>query len=105
MVFQVKSGGVQRGDIAKLRGDMGREGAEMAVLLTLEPPTSAMQKEAKATGLYTHPLMQKNYERIQIVTIQEMLEKGSRLEIPLAHEVSKKADAAKKDQFSIEFDG
>jgi site-specific DNA-methyltransferase (adenine-specific) len=27
IIFQVKSGGVKRGDIATLRGDMGREGA------------------------------------------------------------------------------
>ncbi len=94
LVLQVKSGGVQRGDIAKLRGDMGREGAEMAVLITLEPPTSPMLKEAKAAGQYQHPLMQKRYDRIQIVTIKEMIEQGKRMDLPLNLEVLKKAQAA-----------
>jgi len=35
IIFQVKSGGVKRGDIATLRGDMGRENAALAVLITL----------------------------------------------------------------------
>ena len=36
MLLQVKSGGVTRGDIAKLRGDMAREGAELGTFITLE---------------------------------------------------------------------
>jgi site-specific DNA-methyltransferase (adenine-specific) len=39
IIFQVKSGGVKRGDIATLRGDMEREEAALAVLITLEEPT------------------------------------------------------------------
>jgi len=35
LIFQVKSGGVKRGDIATLRGDMGRENAALAILITL----------------------------------------------------------------------
>ena len=100
MVLQVKSGGVQRGDIAKLRGDMEREGAEMATLITLEEPTGPMKKEAKAAGQYQHPLMQRAYDRIQIVTIQEMVEQNKRLELPLNLDVLKtaQADATSKQQ-------
>jgi hypothetical protein len=36
IVFQVKSGGVSRKDIAMLRGDMEKENAALAVLITLE---------------------------------------------------------------------
>ncbi|MDP3880178.1 MAG: DNA methyltransferase, partial [Dehalococcoidales bacterium] len=54
IILQVKSGGVGRGDIAKLRGDMQRETAAMAVFITLEPPTAPMVNEAKAAGLYHH---------------------------------------------------
>jgi hypothetical protein len=36
IVFQVKSGGVSRKDIATLRGDMEKENAALAVLITLE---------------------------------------------------------------------
>ena len=94
LVLQVKSGGVQRGDIAKLRGDMEREKAEMATLITLEPSTAPMRKEAKAAGQYQHPLMQKAYDRIQIVTVQEILEENRRMDLPLNLEVLRKAQAA-----------
>jgi site-specific DNA-methyltransferase (adenine-specific) len=97
MVLQVKSGGVGRGDIAKLRGDMAREGAEMATLITLESATEPMRKEAKAAGLYPHPLMLKNYDRIKIVTVKEIIEENRRLELPMNLEVLKKAQAAVSD--------
>lgn len=87
MVFQVKSGGVGRGDVAKLRGDMDRAGAAMATLITLEPPTGPMIAEAKGTGQYRHELMGRNYDKIQIVTVQEIIEKHRRLELPLSKEV------------------
>ena len=84
MVFQVKSGGVSRGDIAKLRGDMDREGAAMATFITLENPTGPMIAEAKAVGQYNHQLMGRDYDKIQIVTIKQIVEQGLRLNIPLS---------------------
>ena len=39
VIFQVKSGAVKRSDIATLRGDMGRENAALAVLITLDEPS------------------------------------------------------------------
>ncbi len=97
IIFQVKSGSVGRGDIAKLRGDMEREGAVMAVFLTLEPPSGPMKTEAKGVGLYQHDLMGRNYDKIQIVTVQEMIEQGKRMDIPLSLEVLKKAQAVAQD--------
>jgi len=57
-----------------------------------------MRKEAKAAGLYPHPLMQKNYDKIQIVTVQEIIEENRRLELPMNLEVLKKAQAAGSDK-------
>ena len=93
IIFQVKSGGVGRGDIAKLHSDMLREGAAMAVFLTLEPPTGPMKAEAKGIGTYHHDLMGRSYDKVQIVTVQEIIEEGKRLEIPMSLEVLKKAQA------------
>jgi hypothetical protein len=78
MIFQVKSGGVNRKDIAALRGDMEREKAPMATLITLEEPTKAMKSEAKVAGLYTHELTGNTYDRIQIVTVRAIIEDGKR---------------------------
>jgi len=83
MIVQVKSGIVGRGDVAKLRGDMEREGAEMAILITLTQPTAPMTSEAKSAGFYHHELMGRDYNKIQIVTIQEMIEDDKKLDIPL----------------------
>ena len=91
IVFQVKSGNVGRGDIAKLNNDRQREGAELAVFLTLQDATKGMRDEASAAGFYAHPLMGKTYPRVQIVTIADMLQVGSRLDIPMSLEVLKSA--------------
>ena len=96
MVLQVKSGIVDRADIAQLRGDMKRDGAEMAILITLVKPTSKMTAEAKADGFYHHHLMDRDYDRIQIVTIQEIVEQGQRLDIPLLKETLRPSARPKK---------
>ena len=93
IVLQVKSGGVGRGDIAKLRGDMQREGAAMAFFITLETPTAPMVAEAKKVGSYYHEVMTRNYDAIRIVTVQDIIEHGVILDIPLSQEVLKKAQA------------
>jgi DNA methylase/Restriction endonuclease len=91
IVFQVKSGNVKRGDIATLRGDMEAEGAPLTVLISLEEPTKPMVVAAKAAGRYRHEMMGRDYDRISIVKIREILEDGKRLEIPMSMEVLKSA--------------
>lgn len=94
IIFQVKSGDVERGDIATLRGDMGREKAALAVLITLEQPTPPMIAEAKAAGQYRHETMGRSYDCISIVTVREIVEDQKRLEIPMSLEVLASAKAA-----------
>lgn len=93
MIFQVKSGKVQRADIATLNSDRIRESAEMAVFLTLEEPTKPMRDEALAAGIYHHELLHRDYPRIQIITVQALLD-GQRIELPLSVDVLKSARAA-----------
>ena len=83
IVIQVKSGNVNRSIIATLRGDMAREKAEIGILITLENPTKPMIDEAKKAGMYHSSLMGKKYDKIQIVTIQEIIEQWKKLEMPL----------------------
>jgi site-specific DNA-methyltransferase (adenine-specific) len=94
IIFQVKSGAVKRGDIATLRGDMGREDAALAILITLEEPSGPMIKEAKAAGQYQHETMGRSYDKISIVTIKQIVDEGKRLEIPMSLEVLKAAQKA-----------
>lgn len=91
IVFQVKSGHTDRKDIAALRGDMAREKAELGVLVTLEDPSKPMIREAKSAGQFKHEDMARRYDRISIVTVQQILEEGRRLEIPMSLDVLKAA--------------
>ena len=46
IIVQVKSGHVNRGQIATLKGDMEREKADIGLFVTLSPPTGPMQQDA-----------------------------------------------------------
>ena len=46
MIVQVKGGGVKRGDVATLPGDVNNQKAAGGILLTLEKPTKPMRDEA-----------------------------------------------------------
>ena len=94
VIFQVKSGGVKSPDIRDLHGVMHREGAVMGIFITLEEPTKPMQKEAMSAGTYHHELLNRDYPKIQIVTIQEMVEENKRADLPLGVEVLKAAQVA-----------
>jgi DNA modification methylase len=98
VIFQVKSGTVKRSDIATLRGDMGRENAELAVFITLEESTKPMRNEAMAAGVYHHALLNRDYPRIQIVTVREMIEETRRIDLPLSLEVLKSAATATTEE-------
>lgn len=92
IIYQVKSGKVQRNDIATLNSDRIREKAELAIFITLLPPTKAMLDEvASIEDKYSHPLLHKKFNRVQIVTIKDMMN-GERLELAHTQEVFKKAE-------------
>ena len=82
IVIQVKSGRVTRSQIATLKGDMEREKAEIGLFITLEPPTGPMQSEAASAGFYIpEHFPDAQYPRVQILTIEELLN-GGRAEYP-----------------------
>lgn len=98
MVIQVKSGGADRGTIAKLKGDMQREKAELALLITMDEPTKPMISEAKSVGVYEHALMGRSYDRIRIVTVREMIEQGARIDLPLSYAAIKPGNKTEGSQ-------
>jgi site-specific DNA-methyltransferase (adenine-specific) len=53
-----------------------------------------MVQEAKAAGQYVHQDMGRAYDKIGIVTIRDILQKGKRLEIPMSLEVLRAAQKA-----------
>ncbi len=85
IIVQVKSGNVQRNQIATLKGDMEREKAEMGLFITLNPPTRPMIQEAASAGVYAPKLLgetsDRQYPRLQILTIEDLLG-GSEVQYP-----------------------
>ena len=90
-VFQVKSGGANRSTIATLNSDRQREGAEFGFLITMDV-TKPMLSEASKVGKYKHPMLNREDDRIQIVTIVDILE-GKRLDLPMSRVIVKTAEA------------
>ncbi len=72
IIVQVKSGQVNAGTVRELEGTRKQEKAEIAVLLTLKPPTKPM-KEAVSGDYYVSALFpERRFPRLQILTIAEL---------------------------------
>ena len=83
IIVQVKGGGVNRGDAATLLGDVENQKAAGGVLVTLEKPTKQMRTEAADAGRYTSKLWHdKDYPRLQILTIEGLLNGTERIDAP-----------------------
>ena len=81
--MQVKGGGVNRGDVATLLGDVENQKAAGGVLITLDKPSKQMRAEAADAGRYSSKLWHdKDYPRIQILTVEGLLNSTERIDAP-----------------------
>jgi site-specific DNA-methyltransferase (adenine-specific) len=80
IIVQVKGGATNRGDIAKLKGDMDREDAPMGVLITLNEPTSEMKRETALAGEYQYS-SSTQFPKIQILSIKDWFD-GRNIKLP-----------------------
>jgi len=98
VLIQVKSGHVKSGDICDLRGVVEREEAALGVFVTLEAPTQEMVTEAVSAGYFTSKTWQKDYPRIQILTVEDLLA-GKGIDMPpSAYGTFKQAEKVKKQE-------
>jgi site-specific DNA-methyltransferase (adenine-specific) len=81
VIIQVKGGHVQRNQIATLKGDVAREKADGGLFITLEKPTKPMVEEAVTAGYYKTSFSVKEFPKIQILTIDELLN-GKQPDLP-----------------------
>jgi len=95
-IFQVKSGGANRATLATLNSDRLREKAEFGFLITMDNPSRAMRDEIDAAGKYKHPLLEREDDRLQVITVAEILS-GRRLDLPMARTDAVKTAAAIED--------
>ena len=99
-IFQVKSRNGTRADLATLNSDRLREKAEFGFLICTGPPdvpTKAMRDEITAAGKYKHPLLNREDDRLQVITVAEIL-RGDRLDLPMARADAVKSAAARGDE-------
>ena len=80
-IVQVKSGRVSSPLIRDLKGTVEREKADLGLFITLEEPTRDMRTEAASAGFYHSEIWQRDYPRMQIRTIADLLE-GRDFDIP-----------------------
>ena len=99
IIFSVKSGRNIGVDMVRDLGHVvTRENAVIGILITLEEPTAPMIKEARiTTPPFQSELHPQKFERLQIVTVKEILD-GKRLNVPMTHDVLKKAKAQSSDK-------
>jgi len=67
--------------VRDLSGVLHREKAEIGVLISMEPPTKPMLKEAAEAGSYKSPHLEDKFPRIQILTVEQLL-RGEEMKYP-----------------------
>ena len=72
-IVQVKSGKVSSPLIRDLKGTVEREKADLGLFITLEESTRDMRTEAASAGFYHSEIWQRDYPKMQIRTIAELL--------------------------------
>lgn len=81
--------------IRDLKGVLSREQEPIGILLTLAPPTGPMKAEAASAGFYESEFWKKKFPRVQIITVEEMLD-GKRPDMPWGKAPFAKAEAEKE---------
>jgi site-specific DNA-methyltransferase (adenine-specific) len=95
IIVQVKSGKVGVKDIREFRDVIQNRKAAIGLFITLEAPTRDMIDEAKQTEPYISPRWKHEFPKIQILTIEGLLE-GIRPNIPTTINPYKEASIEKR---------
>ena len=90
IILSVKAGeNVNVAQVRDLRGVIEREKAEIGVLISMEPPSKPMMKEAAEAGSYKSPHIDDRFPRLQIFTIEQLL-RGEQIAYPRLLDVTYK---------------
>lgn len=81
IVVSVKGGHLKADDVRALNHVRDREGADIALFISLDKPTKGMVADAASAGLYESPSGQK-YPRVQLLTIADLLTGKARAQHP-----------------------
>lgn len=81
VLVSVKSGHVTPDMVRALKGTIGRDNAAIGLFITLEEPTKEMKLVADTAGLWRSEVWKKDYPKIQILTISDLLA-GKKPQLP-----------------------
>jgi DNA modification methylase len=97
VVVQVKGGRVSSPQIRDLKGVVEREKAALGLFITLEEPTRDMQTEAASGGFFHSDLWSRDYPKIQIRTVRQLLGDHS-FELPPRQPMYQPAERVKRTE-------
>ena len=81
IVVQVKGGQVTVSQVRDLMAVVDREKAALGLFISLDPPTAPMRTEAASSGFFHSDLWQRDFPKIQLRTIGDMLA-GNGFDLP-----------------------
>jgi site-specific DNA-methyltransferase (adenine-specific) len=106
VIVSVKSGHPNVTHIRDLGHVIERDDAAIGVYLTLEPPTKPMLEESTGKGFYHSPGWNKDYPRIQILTVEDLLA-GKTVQLPpnlQTYKQGERVNSSLKNQQPLDFD-
>jgi site-specific DNA-methyltransferase (adenine-specific) len=107
VILSVKAGKTGSAHVRDLKGVLDREKAAIGILISMEHPTKPMLTEAVTAGFYESALWGKKYPKIQLLTVDELLD-GKKIEMPPIKQVSvtfktaPKATKKKSKQYELD---
>lgn len=81
VLISVKGGATNPGHVRDLLGTVELQGAAMGLFVCMNRPTSGMFEVANHSGSYTYPVNEKQYPKIQILAVEDILN-GVKPDIP-----------------------
>lgn len=81
VLVSVKGGASNPGHVRDLIGTVESQRAAMGILICLREPTRGMLEAAEHSRIYTYPVTNRAYPKVQILTVAELLD-GKRPDMP-----------------------
>jgi site-specific DNA-methyltransferase (adenine-specific) len=97
VVVQVKGGRVSSPQIRDLKGVVEREKAALGLFISLEEPTREMQTEAASGGFFHSDIWGRDFPKIQLRTVRELLE-GVSFDLPPRQPMYQAAERVRRSE-------
>lgn len=104
-LVSVKGGTTGPGHVRDLVGTVQSQRAAMGVFVCMQKPTKGMVDAANHSGVYTYPVNNQTFPRVQIITVEELLN-DKRPSMPNTllpyFQAQRRYDTGEEDQFAMD---